>query len=301
VARAGAALLASPTTVRDALKWATRELSLAGVPSPRLDAEVLLAFLLGWNRARLYARPEFVLSEEQRLAFVGLAHRRQRREPVPYIVGRREFYDLDFAVDRRVLIPRPETEVLVERALETARSLQRHHPHLVLADVGTGSAIVAVSLAVHLPNATVYATDSSAEALQVAQLNVARHGGTGRVRLLLGKLLEPLPEPVHIIAANLPYVPTGDLATVAPDVSQYEPLGALDGGADGLESIRTLLAQVPQHLLPGGAVLLEIGADQGAAVVGLVESYLPGARVELYQDYAGLDRVVRIQPCSDDP
>jgi len=235
-----AATLSPVATVRDALAWATPILSTAGVPSPRLDAEVLLAHVLGASRARLYAAPEQALLPPQRQAYAAVVARRREREPVPYITGQREFYALDFAVDPRVLIPRPETELLVECALQSA-SQWADDGKLRLADIGTGSGIMAISLAVHLPQATVYATDASAEALLVAAANAARHGVSNRVHLLHGELLDPLPVPVHLIAANLPYVPSGVLPTLDRDVVDYEPLAALDGGPDGLTHIRRLL------------------------------------------------------------
>lgn len=282
-------------SVQQVLLWATSVLSEAGVPSPRLDAEVLLAHVLGWKRASLYARPEFKLTPAQQQAFQASVERRYRREPVPYITGHREFYGLDFMVDRRVLIPRPETELLVERALETAKHLVTGKQPLILADVGTGSGVIAISLAMHLPHAMVYATDAFAEALEVAACNISRYGLSQRVRLLHGDLLQPLPEPVHLIVANLPYVSTGYLATAAPDVVDYEPLVALDGGPDGLAQIRRLLTQAGPWLLPGGAILLEIGADQGREVTMFAAQCYPAAQVELFQDYAGLDRIVRVQ------
>ena len=280
-------------TVREALAWATPVLSSARVPSPRLDAEVLLAHVVGWRRARLYAAPEFELAEPQQEVFQAAVERRRRREPVPYIVGHREFYGLDFCVDRRVLIPRPETELLVERALEWAKRVADQQ-QLALADIGTGSGTVATCLAVGLVGATIYATDSSAEALQVAAANVARHGVCDRVHLLLGDLLEPVPGCVHLIVANLPYVPSGLLASLDPDVAEYEPLAALDGGADGLAHIGRLLSGAKKWLRPRGAVLLEIGAGQGQQVLEMAAQYFPAARAELFQDYAGLDRIVRI-------
>jgi release factor glutamine methyltransferase len=235
--RPQAAPLSPQAAVRDALAWATSILTAAGVPSPRLDAEVLLAHVLGATRAHLYAAPEQKLLPAQREAYAAVVVRRREREPVPYITGRREFYALDFAVDRRVLIPRPETELLVERALESVA----HDAPLRLADIGTGSGIVAISLAVHLPQVRVYATDASADALQVATANAARHGVADRVHLLRGELLDPLPVPVHLIVANLPYVPSDVLPTLDRDVVDYEPLAALDGGPDGLTHIRRLL------------------------------------------------------------
>ncbi len=286
------------TSVRQALLWATRILSLATILSPRLDAEVLLAHVLDCDRGWLYAWPEFNLTREQHDAFKFAVDRRSRHEPVPYIIGHREFYGLDFVVDARVLIPRPETELLVERAIEVAGQMGRPLVNLALADVGTGSGAVAVSLAVALPEATVYATDASKAALEVAALNAARHGVADRVHFVEGDLLGPLPGHLHVVAANLPYVPTELLATLAPDVVDYEPLAALDGGADGLTHLRRLLAQARNWLAPQGRMVLEIGADQGREVVGLASHFFPHANVELFQDYAGLDRVVRIEmPC----
>ncbi|MBC7262511.1 MAG: peptide chain release factor N(5)-glutamine methyltransferase, partial [Chloroflexi bacterium] len=189
------------SSVQQVLLWATSVLAAAGVPSPRLDAEVLLAHVLGWKRAGLYARPEFELTPAQQQAFQDLVERRCRREPVPYITGHREFYGLDFIVDRRVLIPRPETELLVERALETAEHMGSGKEQLILADIGTGSGVIAISLAMHLPHAIIYATDAFAEALEVAACNVSRYHLSQRVHLLQGDLLQPLPERVHLIVA----------------------------------------------------------------------------------------------------
>jgi len=288
-----------PTTAKNsvgsALAHGFAYLAEAGIPSPRLDAEVLLAHVLQWNRARLYARPEFELSEPQWAAFLNAVQRRSRHEPVPYIVGHREFYGLDFLVDRRVLIPRPETELLVVKALEINARQQPGKGRPLLVDVGTGSGILAVSLAVNLPGATVYATDTSPDALAVAAANAARHGVDGRVHLLRGDLLQPLPERVHIIVANLPYIPSGRLPTLDPDVVEYEPLGALDGGPDGLQPIRHLLAQAGERLLPEGTILLEIDAEQGPHSMELARRHYPQAQVELYPDDAGLDRMIRIR------
>lgn len=282
-------------TVREALLASKSTLAAAHVLSPRLDAEVLLAHVLGWNRARLYARPEQSLNQAQQEAFLIAVRRRSRHEPVPYIVGHREFYRLDFLVDRRVLIPRPETELLVEKALDVAMRQELGKGRPLLADVGTGSGIVAISLAVNLPGAKVYAIDTSADGLVVAAANVARHGVAARVHLLQGDLLQPLPAPVHIIVANLPYVPTGRLLTLAPDVAEYEPLTALDGGPDGLQVIRRLLAQAGEWLLPRGTILMEIGAEQGPEVAALGQQHHPQAQVEVLRDHAGLDRLVCIQ------
>jgi release factor glutamine methyltransferase len=282
------------STVGQAITWATLTLTNLDIPSARLDAEVLLADVLGWNRARLYARPEYVLRESGRQAFQVSIQRRSSREPVAYIVGHREFYGLGFAVDPRVLIPRPETELLVERAIKAIRVFEVQTDKLQLVDIGTGSGAVAVSLAVNLSGANVYAIDASRGAMEVAELNAARHQVSSRVQLLLGDLCGPLPERVHVIVANLPYIPSGQLASLMPEVVEHEPLAALDGGADGLTYIRRLLEEAAPWLLPSGVILLEIGADQGRRVVNLAAQFYPQARVELFQDYGGLDRVVQV-------
>jgi len=270
------------------LAQAATVLANAGIEESRLDAELLLVHALGITRAQLHAHPQGQLSPAELASYRQLIERRARREPVAHIVGHKEFYGLDLFVDSRVLIPRPETELLVERAIEIS---QRQS---VVADVGTGSGAIAVSLAVHLPQVLVYATDASLGALEVAACNCRRHCVEGRVHLLQGHLLEPLPEPVDLIVANLPYVSQAELAQLPPEINCYEPREALNGGPDGLDHIRRLLAQAEGHLKPGGFVLLEIGAAQGPAVVALAKRHFPAARVEIARDYAGLDRVVMV-------
>jgi len=276
---------------RVALGQAATALENAGIEEPRLDAEVLLAHALGITRAQLHAHPQRQLSTVELAHYRQLIERRARREPVAYIVGHKEFYGLDFFVDNRVLIPRPETELLVERGLEMAQARNLR----LIADVGTGCGAIAVSLAVHLPQALLYATDASPAALEVAAHNCRRHGVEDRVRLLQGYLLEPLPEPVDLIVANLPYVSAAEWAQLPPEVSRYEPREALHGGPDGLNHIRSLLAQAGGYLKPAGAILLEIGATQGEAVITLAKRYFPAARVEIVQDYARLNRIVIVR------
>ena len=285
-------------SVREAVLWGARVLEQHGCDSPRLDAELLLAHALGLSRARLLAQFDRALSPAELARYRQLIERRRAHEPVAYIVGHQEFYGLDFYVDRRVLIPRPETELLVEKAIELAGKVGDRgyglYP-LTLADVGTGSGAIAVSLAVHLPQATIYALDSSAEALEVAVRNVRRHGVEGRVHLLRGDLLSPLPEPVDLIVANLPYVSEEELAELPPEIRCYEPLSALDGGPDGLRHIRRLLAQAREYLRSHGAVILEIGATQSKAVAELARRHFPTAEIEIARDYGGLDRVVIVR------
>ena len=267
-----------------------------GVESPRLDAELLLTHVLGVNRAAILAHSDQRLTPKQLTRYRELAARRASREPLAYIVGHRDFYDLDFIVDHRVLIPRPETELLVEHALRIAGGIvpQMEAP-LHIADVGSGSGAIAVTLACHLPGATVYALDASAGALEVVAENASRHGVADRVHCLLGDLLAPLPLPVHLITANLPYVTSGEWQELAPEIRDHEPRAALDGGPDGLDLIGRLLATAGPHLRPGGALLLEIGASQGGAVTTLAREYFPQARVQVHADYADLNRLLVVE------
>ncbi|HWQ11307.1 MAG TPA: peptide chain release factor N(5)-glutamine methyltransferase [Roseiflexaceae bacterium] len=302
------------TTIAEALADATAALRPSS-STPRLDAELLLAHALGWPRARLLAEGRATLPATARDTFRALVRRRAGLEPVAYLVGRREFYGLEFAVDCRVLVPRPETELLVELALGFARrTMNDEHPAtndaegsnrssfvvrrspFVIADIGTGSGCIAVALAVHLPRARVYATDISLDALAVARANAERHGVAGRVTLLQGDLLAPLPEPVDLLVSNPPYTV---LAQVDEGVRRHEPRLALDGGPDGLALYRRLLADAPGRLRSGGVVLLEIGAEQGRAVAALARAAFPGADVRVQQDLAGHDRAVVVDTRPD--
>lgn len=282
--------------VQEAVTGAVQTLRSEGVDSPRLDAELLLAHVLGVNRAAVLAWPNRVLTPKELTHYRNLVARRAAREPLAYIVGHREFFDLDFAVDPRVLIPRPETELLVEHALAVARQMRLPDDvPLQIADVGAGSGAIAVTLAVHLPRAIVYALEGSTGALAVTEENAHWHSVADRVHCLLGDLLEPLPGPVNLITANLPYVTTGEWEGLPPEIRDYEPRAALDGGPDGLSLIRRLLATAGPHLSPGGALVVEIGASQGDAVTALARQDFPRSDVRLHQDYAGLDRLVLVR------
>jgi release factor glutamine methyltransferase len=278
-----------------ALRQATRELArhLADQPeaTPRLDAELLLAHVLGCGRVQLLSRWRDDLTSAEAEQFAALLARRAAHEPAAYLLGRRAFYDVELVVTRDVLIPRPETEHLVEAALAWAVE----HPPRRVVDVGTGSGALAVTLARHLPEARVVAVDLSAAALAVAARNVARYGLAERVALLQADLLSALGEPCDLIVANLPYIPQAEIATLAPEVATYEPRLALDGGADGLALIRRLLAQAPRLLATPGLLLLDIDHRQADAVVALAAERLPGARVTVLRDLAGLPRVVRVE------
>jgi release factor glutamine methyltransferase len=286
-------------TIGDALSWATGLVASSGTDTPRLDAEVLLGHVLALSRAHLYAHWNEPLAPEASKAYHQLVLRRAAREPVAYLIGEKAFYDVELFVDRCVLIPRPETEHLVDAALAWCCT-QRMRP-LTIADVGTGSGALAVVLACHYPAARVWAVDISAEALSVARRNVERHGLEARITLVRGDLLGSLVAGFDLIVANLPYVARGELSGLPADVARYEPWVALDGGEDGLEVIRRLLSQVPGRLGWPGLLLLEIDPRQGDAAAQMVRAALPDADVTLLLDYAGLRRVVRAERRSGPP
>lgn len=286
---------AAADTVRVAVQCAAQRLSAAGCETPRLDAEVLLAHVLGVTRAGLHLRWPEPLEPAAAAAFAGLVARRAAHEPVAYLIGERAFYDVDVRVNGHVLIPRPETEHLVEEALAWAAAGERAGRLLRLADVGTGSGALAVVLARRLPQARVWAVDLSPAALAVAAGNVARYGLGERVLPLCGDLLMPLAGPLDLIVANLPYVRRDEVPTLMPDVAAYEPWLALDGGADGLDLIRRLLPQAAERLARPGLLLLEIDPRQAGAVAALGHSELADAQVAVRQDHAGRERVVHIE------
>lgn len=259
----------------------------------RTDAEALLCRRTGKDRAALYrdGLEEIPPGLEEDLR--GLLARRAGGEPLAYITGHREFMGLDFAVSPEVLIPRPETELLVEKALEILK--ERRRPGgggQVAVDVGTGSGAIAVSLAALLEGLKVYATDISPEALEVAGKNAARHGVRDRVDLLPGDLLAPLLDipglRADLVAANLPYVPAPEIDGLMAEVRDHEPRGALDGGPDGLDHYRRLVPQARRLLRPGGNLLIEIAPDQGAAL----KEILGGWEAEVFPDLAGRERLV---------
>lgn len=241
--------------------------TLIGARIPReeaaLDAEVLARHVLDCDRATLLTRTRDPLPSAFDRLYHALIARRVAREPVAYIVGHREFWGLDFDVSPAVLIPRPETELIIEEALASLprRDVVRH-----IIDVGTGSGCLAVTLAVEFPLAQVTATDTSREALEVAYRNAIRHNVIGRIAFVQGDLLQDVAGPADLIVSNPPYVPAGDAATLQPEVARYEPSSALYGGDDGLDVIRRLFGSARQHLADGGWLIVEFGFGQEAAV-----------------------------------
>jgi len=278
-------------TVREVLQWTAADLAERGSGSPRLDAEVLLAAVLGMDRMGLYLALDRPLDADERTRYRHSIERRRAGEPVAYITGVKEFWSLPLRVDARVLVPRPETEILVEAAiaaLGTARDGGR------MLDVGTGSGAIAIALLSECPTLTADATDQSADAIAVAADNAERHGVRDRLRLIVGNLDEPVAgePPYDLVVANLPYIPSGEIPGLPVGVRDFEPHVALDGGPDGLCLVRRLVERAPTLLSPGASMLLEVAMGQAPAVValGVAVDALEPARI--VPDYAGIERVV---------
>jgi release factor glutamine methyltransferase len=263
--------------------------------TPSLDSQVLHAHVLNEPRAWILAHPEFKLGRDQESRIQIALDRLEGGEPLPYVLGHWEFFGLDFKVTPDVLIPRPETEGLVERALGW---LSAHPKRRRAADVGTGSGCIAIALAARLHDLNLLASDVSGEALEVARLNADRNGVAGRIQFVQADLLNCQPstftrQPFDLIVANLPYIPSGRLRTL--DVARREPVLALDGGEDGLDLIRRLVGRATAMLAAGGAMLLEIDSSQSEALRAMAAETFPGARVAVYPDLAGFERVIEIQ------
>ena len=298
------------STVADLVRLATDRLTASGATSPRLDAELLMGAALGVDRVGVLAYPEAVVGGAAASAYEGFVARREAGEPVAYIRGFREFHGRAIATDLRALIPRPETEQLVDEAVAAVIARLTAAPRapgarpIRVVDVGTGTGAIAVALVAALrkrrmdDHVEVLAVDISADALDLARENAVGHGVADRMTFRLADLLPPGDGPWDIVCANLPYVATGAIASLAPELA-YEPRLALDGGEDGLDLVRRLLAMLPVALDGDGVALLEIGADQGEAVVAAVAAIQPGWRVSVHADLAGLARIARVELPAD--
>lgn len=276
---------ATAETVGAVLADAFARLRAAGVPEPDADTQVLAAHALGTSRTGVFAAARDVMPAAAAARFEALLARRVQREPVAYLTGEREFWSLPLAVDQRVLIPRPDTEVLVEAAL------RRCSAAATVLDCGTGSGAVALALATELPDARVWASDRSTAALAVARANGARHAP--RVRFVAGDLLASFRDEVFdLLVSNPPYLRADEIVGLEPEVRDFEPRQALAGGPDGLDALRVLVADGARVLRPGGWLLLEVGAGQAETVVGFLELREPYTDTLVERDYAGIPRVV---------
>ncbi len=284
-------------TIIKLLQWTTTYFKERGIESPRIDAELLLAFALGLERIDLYLRYDQPLHKEELAVFRGLVKRRAAREPVAYITGTKEFWGLAMAVEPAVLIPRPETECLIEAVLEFIEAYpDSDHPYML--DLGTGTGAIALALAHSCPAARIVALDRSIEALAVANRNRLGHHLQDRVDLLAGEWLAAIDRHspwFDVITSNPPYIPSGHLQGLQPEIVQYEPHLALDGGVDGLNCLRVIVREAPALLRSGGGLFLEIGHDQFAAVQQMSEASGAYGEVTCIKDYSGLDRVARLK------
>jgi release factor glutamine methyltransferase len=300
--------------LREALLSARERLRASGSDEAEIEAGILVRHALGLERATFLRVLFEPISPPEAEAIDRVLRRRFEGEPVAYITGGREFYGLEFSVTPAVLIPRPETEMLVEAATAVGQSGNRARPDgdreapavrgdalkgrtdaPVIVDVGTGSGAIAVSLARALPDALVYAMDVSADAILVARENARNHGVERRIVFRRGDLLEPLDTEVDLIAANLPYVTERDWQQLPASIREHEPRLALASGDDGLEAIRALLNQAPRYLRPGGAMLLEFGIGQASAIEMLARTAFPGAAVDVRSDFAGIPRLLVVR------
>jgi len=273
-------------TLKQAFSHAREILTANNIQDAALESELLLRHTLKISRVQLYLDRDYELDSKEEQTFWHLIERRLNGEFAAYITGYREFYGFNFYIDPSVLIPRPESELLVEKALELAQN----RTIATIAEIGTGCGAIAVSLALNLPQTKIYATDISAAALKVALINCQKHGVANRICLLQGDMLDPLPEPVDLIIANLPYVKESELPPVCS--ANVEPLLALNGGSDGLEKIRRLCHQANNKLGPDGCLLLEIGQGQSSAITTFLGNLFPSAKIAVTPDLSGIDRVV---------
>lgn len=278
--------------LREYLLRARKELPSGPDYNPQLEAEVLVRKGLSISREQIFAELERLLTPNETATLDALIARRASGEPLAYITQHREFYSLDIAVNEHVLIPRQESELLVDMALDFANGLSVDT--IAIADVGTGSGALAVALAHNLPKATLKAIDLSAEALHVADNNARRYGVSNRISLLPGDLLEPISHAVDIIVSNPPYIPTEDINGLPTEVG-HEPRQALDGGPDGLHLLRRLLAQAPAKLKRGGCMLVELSPEQMDDAERMAQAAFPSARVSHAHDLLGLARVLIIK------
>ena len=256
----------------------------------RLQAELLLSHTLETTRSALLARLNEAIGADVAAHFAANVARRAQHEPLAYIIGHREFYGLEFLVDRRVLIPRHETELVVQLALERARRIADP----LIADVGTGSGAIALSLARHLTDARILASDISREALAVAQINASRLH-LDRVQLLQGDLLTHLDQPFDLLIANLPYIPSVRYRQLPREIRDFEPRVALDGGFDGLAIMRRIITQLKPLVRRGSIALFEISEEQGRSAMELLQRELPFASCQTHRDLEGLDRVIEVE------
>jgi release factor glutamine methyltransferase len=287
-------------TIKEALTWGTSELKSLGISEPHASAEVLLSDVLNLTRTDLLAHSDREVNTKDYNKFQKYLKRRQKHEPVWQIIGKVDFWGMSYVVNKDVLVPRPETEILVKEALKLVEStkykVESQNRVLKVLDLGTGSGTIIIALASELKECSFFASDVSFGALTVAKKNAKRLVPKAKIKFKKGDLFKPWKgEKFDIICANLPYIPSEDMASLAFDLVHHEPRVALEGGQGGLEIYKRFFTELSSRLEPGGAVFCEIGINQGKGIEKLAQKYLPGASCKVLGDLAGIDRVVIIR------
>jgi release factor glutamine methyltransferase len=251
---------------------------------------------LGITPAQLYSNPEYVLNPNEYKNLISLLDRRRNHEPTSYLTGQREFYGIKLTVNSNVLIPRPETELLVEQSIETIKQNPRYlnGETVSIADIGTGSGAISIGIASNIANIKIYAVDISQKALNIARLNINKHGLDDKIITLHGNLLDSLPEPVDLIVANLPYIKESDIDGLIPEIKYFEPYIALNGGHDGIDRIRELLFNSSYYLNDDGCILLEIGQGQHPVIKEFLYLYFDKVNYILTDDFSGIPRILKV-------
>ena len=285
------------TSIKDVFRQTEGMLRGVGIDDAFTEARILLQHVLDVDGAGFLLSLDDSLDPRMKNTIDEVVRRRLRREPLAYIVGHIEFYDIDVIVDSRVLIPRPETEILVETALDW---LRERHGNRYIVDVGTGSGCVAVTIARHCPQANIVAIDTSRDALEVAMQNIDHYELGGRIIVRHDDLLRNHELPIDLLVANLPYIPTEDIHGLMPEVRDYEPRSALDGGSGGLHIIQNILLQARDFISSTGALIFEIGFDQAAEAKALALRHFPFAEIRLINDFAGVERILAIYLVDDE-
>jgi release factor glutamine methyltransferase len=285
-------------TLEEILQQTTKTLSKNNIEDAHIEARILLGHRLKKTPSELLTETDLRLTKQELESIEELVEHRLRGEPAAYITNQKEFYGVDFYIDQRVLIPRPETELLVEEAIKFAYRYRKDSVDstciLTIADIGTGCGNIAVSLALNIPAIKVYAIDISPSALEVAGINCALNNVEEQITLLQGNLLDPITKPVDLVIANLPYIATSELIKLQPEIYYFEPKVALDGGKEGLDLIHQLIRQMTEKISYSHHLLLEIGAYQEQAVTAIVKTYVPFANCNYISDLNGIARVVEI-------
>ena len=297
-------------TIKETLSWAEEYLQSHGVPDCKAEAEYLLSHLLNCKRSGLYLNHDKAIAIDEFQRFMGWLNRRIAREPSQYIIGEQEFWGLEFKITRDVLIPRPETEILVEEAVKTIYDLrftiydcsfENRKPKIenpVLLDLCTGSGCIAITLAKEIPQSTVYAVDVSEKAMDVARENAERHGVADKIHFLKGDLFEPLNGvdiTFDLIVSNPPYISKKTMKELQPEIRDYEPQTALCGGDDGLDFYRRIIAEAPNYLTKRGHLILEMGYGQAEEIKKLIKQNKTFEHIDIKKDFAGIDRVIKAQ------